>query len=60
MKDLQCPYCEHDIDLKLDDGFGYDEDVKWEYECPSCEKSLEEIESEYPDAFEENLERGSK
>lgn len=40
MKDLQCPYCNHDIDLRLDDGFGYDEDVKWQYECPSCEKSF--------------------
>lgn len=36
--DLECPYCEKELDINHDDGFGYEEDVKHEMECPYCEK----------------------
>ena len=36
--DLECPYCEKELDINHDDGFGYEEDIKHEMECPYCEK----------------------
>ena len=38
--DVICPYCDADIEICHDDGFGYDEGVLHEYECPECEKSF--------------------
>jgi hypothetical protein len=38
--DLQCPYCEKELDICHDDGFGYDEGVKHQIECPHCGKSF--------------------
>jgi transposase-like protein len=40
MSDIECPYCDHDIEINHDDGFGYDEGVTHQYQCPSCEKSF--------------------
>jgi transcription elongation factor Elf1 len=38
--DLECPYCEKELDICHDDGFGYEEGVKHQIECPHCEKSF--------------------
>lgn len=40
MGDLECPYCEVDVEVCHDDGFGYGEDEYHEMECPECEKSF--------------------
>ena len=37
---VECPYCEKNIDINHDDGFGYEEGVKHQTECPYCEKSF--------------------
>jgi Zn finger protein HypA/HybF involved in hydrogenase expression len=38
--DLECPYCEKELDINHDDGFGYEEGIKHQIECPHCEKSF--------------------
>jgi hypothetical protein len=38
MADLECPYCEKELYVNHDDGFGYDEGVKHEMECDHCGK----------------------
>lgn len=40
MSDLECPYCEKDCEVCHDDGFGYEEGVKHQMECPHCGKSF--------------------
>jgi hypothetical protein len=40
MSDLNCPYCDTDLSVCHDDGFGYEEGVKHEMECYKCEKSF--------------------
>ena len=37
-KDVECPYCEKELDICHDDGFGYEEGVNHQIECPHCEK----------------------
>lgn len=36
--DLNCPYCDEELEINHDDGFGYEEDTKHEMECDKCEK----------------------
>ena len=38
--DLECPYCETELEVCHDDGFGYEEGVKHQMECGNCEKSF--------------------
>ena len=38
MKDINCPYCNEEIDIDHDEGQGYSEDEKHEQQCPECEK----------------------
>ncbi len=40
MKDMTCPYCEHDFDVCNDDGHGCDPSTNYEQECPACEKTF--------------------
>lgn len=36
--DINCPYCEKELEVCHDDGFGYDEGVKHQMECYGCGK----------------------
>ena len=38
MSDVNCPYCDKEIEICNDDGFGLDESKTHQYECPHCEK----------------------
>lgn len=38
--DLECPYCEKELDICHDDGFGYEEGVKHQMECHHCGKNF--------------------
>ena len=38
--DLECPYCEKELEINHDDGFGYEEGVKHKMECSHCKKSF--------------------
>ena len=40
MSDVDCPYCGKGLEICHDDGFGYDEDVRHEYECGHCGKNF--------------------
>ena len=33
-----CPYCDAEVEICHDDGFGYAEDETYQYECDSCGK----------------------
>jgi len=35
--DLECPYCEKELEINHDDGFGYEEGVKHKMECSHCQ-----------------------
>jgi len=37
MNDVNCPYCNAEIEICHDDGFGYDEGILHEYECNACD-----------------------
>lgn len=36
--DMECPYCDADVKIDHDDGFGYEEDVKHQIRCDNCDK----------------------
>jgi hypothetical protein len=38
--DINCPYCDAELEINHDDGFGYEEDVKHQMDCDECEKSF--------------------
>jgi transposase-like protein len=38
MFDLQCPYCEAEIDVNRNDGFGCSDGCKDQMECETCNK----------------------
>lgn len=40
MSDLCCPYCNADLEVCHDDGFGYREDVNHQMECSYCGKNF--------------------
>ena len=35
-----CPYCDSEVEICHDDGFGYAEDETYQYECPDCGKNF--------------------
>jgi hypothetical protein len=35
-----CPYCDAQVEINHDDGYGYDEERIYEQECGSCEKTF--------------------
>lgn len=40
MSDLNCPYCDAELDVCHDDGFGYEESVNHQMECGKCGKTF--------------------
>ena len=38
MKDIECPYCEHEFDICTDDGHGCEESFTYHEQCPACKK----------------------
>jgi len=40
MSSIKCPYCTKEVEIDYDDGFGYDQDVKWQQECDHCERTF--------------------
>lgn len=40
MADVQCPYCDADIEINHDDGYGYEEGCLHQQECHKCEKTF--------------------
>lgn len=38
MKDLYCPYCDADVEICHDDGFGCSEDETYHQQRPECDK----------------------
>lgn len=40
MKDTECPYCNTEINICHDDGYGYEEGVIHQQECSKCGKTF--------------------
>jgi hypothetical protein len=40
MSDIECPYCEAELEINHDDGYGYAEDEVYEQECGNCRKTF--------------------
>lgn len=40
MNDVNCPYCDADLEINHDDGYGYGEDVTYQQQCGSCGKTF--------------------
>ena len=40
MSDINCPYCDEELNICHDDGFGYEEGVNHQMECDKCDKSF--------------------
>jgi hypothetical protein len=40
MSDINCPYCDAELYVCHDDGYGYEENVNHQMECHKCEKSF--------------------
>lgn len=38
--DINCPYCDAELEVCHDDGFGYEESVKHQMECGECGKNF--------------------
>jgi len=38
--EVDCPYCEKELDIDSSESSVYDEGVKHQHECPHCEKSF--------------------
>lgn len=40
MKDVECPYCGEAVEINHDDGYGYEEGVSHQQDCPKCDKTF--------------------
>ena len=38
--DANCPYCNAELEINHDDGYGYEEDIRHEQECYKCNKTF--------------------
>lgn len=38
MSDVNCPYCDEELEINHDDGYGYDQDETHNQECSNCNK----------------------
>ena len=40
MNDVNCPYCDAELEINHDDGYGYEEDEIYTQECSECGKTF--------------------
>jgi hypothetical protein len=40
MSDVKCPYCNKEVEICRDDGYGYSEDQTYTQECGHCKKTF--------------------
>jgi hypothetical protein len=40
MNDTNCPYCDAEVEINHDDGYGYSESELHEQECKNCNKTF--------------------
>lgn len=40
MNDIKCPYCNKDLEINHDDGYGYDENLTHQQQCGFCNKTF--------------------
>ena len=40
MNDVKCPYCDMELEIDHDDGYGYEEDQIHNQECKFCGKAF--------------------
>lgn len=40
MSDAKCPYCNREIEIIHDDGYGYEENILHEQQCCHCDKTF--------------------
>lgn len=40
MSDTNCPYCDAEVEINHDDGYGYEEDRPHEQYCGNCDKNF--------------------
>lgn len=40
MRDIECPYCNKDLEINHDDGYGYREGEVYQQECEYCQKNF--------------------
>lgn len=40
MSDVNCPYCNAEIEINHDDGYGYEEDKIYNQQCCECNKTF--------------------
>jgi transposase-like protein len=40
MPDIKCPYCEEELYINHDDGYGYEEDKTFEQDCSLCGRTF--------------------
>ncbi len=38
--DVECPYCSVGNEINHDDGYGYEEDQRYEQQCHACDKNF--------------------
>ena len=38
--DVYCPYCGAEQEINHDDGYGYEEDRRYQQQCGECEKTF--------------------
>jgi hypothetical protein len=38
MSDINCPYCDAELEINHDDGYGYEEDQLHQQQCSACDK----------------------
>ncbi len=38
--DIKCPYCDRDLDIDHDDGYGYEDGPTYQQECHWCDKNF--------------------
>lgn len=40
MSDVNCPYCDAELEINHDDGYGYEEGTSHQQECGKCRKTF--------------------